>query len=245
MDETIGDRIRARRKAVGLTQQGLAEAFGINRVSVTLWENNSTAPERDKIVPLAEILQCEPEWLLTGQGNAPEEAETGITRRLRVVSANPKQKKPKPNASFPPRWQQFPGDKSIPLRGHIAAGANGRFIMNGQDIAQVFCPPGLEGVEGAYAVQVDGRSGEPRFFHGETAWVNPHLKVRQGDDVIVQILGGDDDDEVSSYLKRFVSRSGDTLRLYQYNPGEGETHELEFPAEKVFSVHKVVFHAML
>lgn len=150
--------------------------------------------------------------------------------------------KPTPNASFPPRWQPFPADVRIPLRGHIAAGANGRFIMNGQDIAHVFCPPGLEGVEGAYAVQVDGTSGEPRYYHGETAWVNPHLKVRQGDDVIVQII---EDDEVSSYLKRFVSRSADVLRLYQYNPGEGEQHELKFPADKVFSVHKVVFHAML
>ncbi|KRD56710.1 repressor [Ensifer sp. Root278] len=155
---------------------------------------------------------------------------------------SPAATRPTPNASFPPRWQQFPGDTSIPLRGHIAAGANGRFIMNGQDIATVFCPPGLEGVEGAYAVQVDGRSGEPRFFHGETAWVNPHLKVRQGDDVVVQIL---DDDEISSYLKRFVSKSNDLLRLYQYNPGEGESHDLEFRADKVFAVHKVVFHAML
>lgn len=159
-----------------------------------------------------------------------------------AAPGSPTAQRPAPNASFPPRWQQFPGDTSIPLRGHIAAGANGRFILNGQDIARVFCPPGLEGVEGAYAVQVDGRSGEPRFFHGETAWVNPHLKVRQGDDVVVQIL---EDDEISSYLKRYVSRSNDLLRLYQYNPGEGESHDLEFPSDKVFAVHKVVFHAML
>ncbi|WP_262516491.1 S24 family peptidase [Agrobacterium tumefaciens] len=154
-------------------------------------------------------------------------------------------KRPKPNASFPPRWQAFPGDVSIPLRGQISAGPNGRFIMNGQDIARVFCPPGLEGVEGAYAVQIQGTSGEPRFYHGETAWANPHARYRKGDDVIVQILGDFEDDEVSSYIKRFESQSSDVLRLYQYNPGADETHELEFPTEKVFSIHKVVFHAML
>lgn len=153
--------------------------------------------------------------------------------------------RPKPNASFPPRYQQFPGDVAIPLRGQISAGPNGRFIMNGQDIAQVFCPPGLEDVEGAYAVQIQGTSGEPRFYNGETAWINPHARVRQGDDVIVQILGDNPHDEVSSYIKRFVSRSNDVLRLYQYNPGEGEEHNLEFDASKVFSVHKVVFHALL
>ncbi len=150
--------------------------------------------------------------------------------------------RPKPNASFPPQWTAFPTDYSIPLRGQISAGANGRFIMNGQDIARVFCPPGLEGVEGAYAVQIQGTSGEPRFFNGETAWVNPHLTARQGDDVVVQVLEGD---EVSSYIKRFVSKSNTKVRLYQYNPGTGETNELEFDADKVFSIHKVVFHAML
>lgn len=243
--DTIGERIRARRKALSITQQGLAEAFGISRVSVTLWENNSTSPERDKISRLAEILEADPEWLLTGQGTPPEEPPQAYRMRMVRERVRPSTPKPKPNASFPPRWQAFPADVRIPLRGHIAAGANGRFILNGQDIAHVFCPPGLEGVEGAYAVQIEGTSGEPRFYHGETAWVNPHTKVRQGDDVIVQILGDDDDDEVSSYLKRFVSRSGDVLRLYQYNPGKGESHELEFPADKVFSVHKVVFHAML
>jgi phage repressor protein C with HTH and peptisase S24 domain len=154
-------------------------------------------------------------------------------------------KRPTPNASFPPRYQAFPDDVSIPLRGQISAGPNGRFIMNGQDIAHVFCPPGLENVEGAYAVQVQGTSGEPRFYSGETAWVNPHAKVRKGDDVIVQVLGDGDGDDVSSYIKRYVSESSDVLRLYQYNPGEGEQHELEFPRDKVFSIHKVVFHAML
>jgi phage repressor protein C with HTH and peptisase S24 domain len=162
------------------------------------------------------------------------------------VVAMPQQAKkmPAPNASFPPRYQAFPDDTSVPLRGQIAAGPNGRFIMNGQDIARVFCPPGLEGVEGAYAVQVQGTSGEPRFFNGETAWVNPHARYRQGDDVIVQVMG-DGDDEIYSYIKRFVSETKDLLRLYQYNPGAGEEHELEFDRRKVFSIHKVVFHAML
>lgn len=162
-----------------------------------------------------------------------------------VTLPSQSKKMPTPNASFPPRYQAFPDDVSVPVRGQIAAGPNGRFIMNGQDIARVFCPPGLEGVEGAYAVQVQGTSGEPRFFNGETAWVHPTARYRQGDDVIVQVMGEDGDDEVYSYIKRFVSESKDTLRLYQYNPGPGEEKELEFPRDRVFSIHKVVFHAML
>ncbi len=217
----------------------LAEATGMSNDKITRSkELHSDDPKKRRQISLQEI-----EAMAKFFGELPPGFEH-MTNWLQGSSpmAPAARPMPKPNASFPPRWQSFPGDTSIPLRGHISAGKNGRFIMNGQDIAQVFCPPGLEGVEGAYAVQVDGRSGEPRFFHGETAWVNPHLKVRQGDDVVVQVV---EDDEVYSYLKRYESRSADLVRLYQYNPGEGEQHELEFPADKVFSVHKVVFHAML
>lgn len=79
---------------------------------------------------------------------------------------------------------------------------------------------------------------------GETAWIDPTAPVRSGDDVVVQILGNEGDPP-SSYVKRFVSLSGKRLRLYQYNPDEGEKHELEFDADRVFSIHKIVFHAMV
>ncbi|MDA5633397.1 MULTISPECIES: S24 family peptidase [Rhizobium/Agrobacterium group] len=217
----------------------LANALKVTPTMVTRMKPDSKEPR--KIAPfelegIARFFQELPpgyegmtRWLSEDENAAPE----------------PPAKRPPPNASFPPRWQAFSGDVSIPLRGQISAGPNGRFIMNGQDIARVFCPPGLEGVEGAYAVQIQGASGEPRFYHGETAWANPHARFRKGDDVIVQILGDIEDDEVSSYIKRYENQSSEVLRLYQYNPGPGEAHELEFPMEKVFSIHKVVFHAML
>jgi phage repressor protein C with HTH and peptisase S24 domain len=100
----------------------------------------------------------------------------------------------------------------------------------------------LEGVEGAYAVRVYGTSMEPRYFAGQTVWLNPHEPVRQGDDVVVQILT-DEENGRESYIKRFVSQSSKVTRLYQYNPEEEEAHELEFETDKVFSVHKIVFSA--
>ncbi|ELT46867.1 repressor protein C [Brucella intermedia M86] len=151
--------------------------------------------------------------------------------------------KPKPNASFPPRYQEFPQGHTIPLLGQTSGGPNGKFILNGTEIGRVFCPPMLEGVEGAYATMVYGTSMIPRFYPGETVWVNPHLPVRSGDDVIAQILEEGEDHPVDSYIKQFQSQSSKILRLHQYNPEEGESHELEFDRSKVFSVHKIVFHA--
>lgn len=187
------------------------------------------------------------EWSITGPATKPviHAFLDGAYREDEMEAPAATAPRPTPNASFPPRYQAFPDDVSIPLRGKISAGPNGRFIMNGQDIARVFCPPGLEGVEGAYAVQIEGTSGEPRFFSGETAWINPAARYRQGDDVIVQVMGDDGDSEMYSYIKRYVSEGNGLLRLYQYNPGPGETNELEFQRDKVFSIHKVVFHAML
>ncbi len=213
----------------------MSKATGLSSDKVTRSiELESDNPKKRREIKLPEIQK------IAAFFNELPPGYEGMTAWLKTEPVKPK---PTPNASFPPRYQQFPGDVAIPLRGQIAAGPNGRFIMNGQDIAHVFCPPGLEDVEGAYAVQIQGTSGEPRFYHGETAWINPHLRVRERDDVIVQVL--DDDGEVASYIKRFVSRSDDVLRLYQYNPGEGESHDLEFDSKKVFSVHKVVFHALI
>jgi len=57
-------------------------------------------------------------------------------------------------------------------------------------------------------------------------------------------FGGDKEGlPADSYIKRFTSQSSKVLRLYQYNPDEGEQHDLEFDADTVFSVHKIVFKA--
>lgn len=222
----LKDRILKAREDAGLTQQQLADATGKTRGAVAQWESGKTRPRHDVLSSIASATGREISWL-----------ESGIELTEPVI------KKPKPNASFPPRYQEFPQDHSIPLLGQTAGGPNGRFILNGTEIGRVFCPPMLEGVEGAYAVMVYGTSMEPRYFAGETVWVNPHLPVRAGDDVIAQLIEDGDDSPVESYIKRFESRSSRVLRLYQYNPDEGEERELEFDADRVFSVHKIVFHA--
>lgn len=225
--KNIGSRIREARKSNKITQDAIAKALRISRVSVTQWENGITTPATERLSELADLLGVTSDWLLNG-GELPDIGTATQT---------------KPNASFPPRYQAFPQDHSIPLLGQSAGGPNGRFILNGTEIGRVFCPPMLEGVEGAYAVLVYGTSMEPRYFAGETVWVNPHLPVRAGDDVVAQLIQAEEDAPVESYIKRFESRSARSLRLYQYNPDEGERRELEFDADRVFSVHKIVFHA--
>lgn len=190
----------------------------------------------DKLALLARALQLDPDALARNEAIAVSPSP---------VESEAPQSRPKPNASFPPVYQSFTNGKSIPLMGQTEAGVNGKFIMNGQRVADVFCPPGLENVADAYAVRVYGTSMEPRFKAGETVWLNPQAPVRAGDDVVVQLRPEADGDEMASYIKEFRSKSSRLLRLWQHNPEDGEPKDLEFEIGDVFSVHKVVHHAMV
>jgi len=181
-------------------------------------------------------------WLLVGTGSW-EPSPEDLALYSSMESAKGPAKKPPSNASFPPRFQKFP-DGTVPLMGQTVGGPNGKFVLNGQEVARVFCPPDLAGIEGAYAVQVYGTSMEPKFEAGETVWLHPYAPVRSGDYVVAQILG-DDGEPPESYIKQFVSQSSKVLRLKQFNPEEGESADMEFDADKVFSVHKIVFHALV
>ena len=60
----LGDRIREKRKAKGLSGQQLGDVFGISRSSVSDWERGATRPDPDKLVRLAEALNTTVEYLL-------------------------------------------------------------------------------------------------------------------------------------------------------------------------------------
>ncbi|WP_324030029.1 hypothetical protein GC087_06640 [Pantoea sp. JZ2] len=66
--ESVGDRICKMRKLRGLNHFQLATKVGVTRSCEEAWEENVTVPASDKIIPLSEALNCDPLWLLTGEG---------------------------------------------------------------------------------------------------------------------------------------------------------------------------------
>ena len=66
---TIGEIIQARRIALGLSQEGLAELVGVSRQAVSKWEVGDAVPDTDKLVPLARALGVSVDQLL---GNIPD-----------------------------------------------------------------------------------------------------------------------------------------------------------------------------
>ena len=84
---TIGSRIAARRKALGLTQRELAEQLHITDRAVSRWEREAGTPDISLLPPLAYALGISVGELLTGQPDSspeqpppPPPAPTGIPR---------------------------------------------------------------------------------------------------------------------------------------------------------------------
>src|SRR5579859_1931105 len=58
------ERIRERRKALGLSQDDLAELTGCLQTQISRYENNEAIPMSDALEALARALQVSADWLL-------------------------------------------------------------------------------------------------------------------------------------------------------------------------------------
>lgn len=123
----------------------------------------------------------------------------------------------------------------IPAYGQAVAGLDGEFIMNGNLIAYLDAPAGLDESKGAYAVFVAGDSMEPRYYDGETVYVDPTKRPMRGKFVVAQILSKEGEPPLA-YIKRFIRHNAEELVLSQFNP----VKELTFPSGRVVSVHVIV-----
>lgn len=96
---SIGQRIRARRKDLELTQRSLAKALGISHVSVSQWERDDSDPTGKNLIALSDLLQCTPSWILFGdiEPDAPQPIKTELSEQqkelLSLFSALPESEK--------------------------------------------------------------------------------------------------------------------------------------------------------
>jgi phage repressor protein C with HTH and peptisase S24 domain len=196
----------------------LSLALGKNHAYLHQFIHKAT-PKRlhaDDRAMLSRILNI-PETLL----GAPEEIDLP---RLQIAS---------PNATI--SNQLVGGGPLIPLYGAAVGGIYGQFELNGNRLDNVLAPVSLLKVKDAYAVRIVGESMEPRYFDGETVFVNPNRRPMKGDYVVAQIKI-ELDGHPLAYVKRFVRWNSEKLVLFQHNPEE----ELEFSNALVHSVHYIL-----
>ena len=75
MEDTLGKRIVANRKRLGLTQDALAELLGVTAQAVSKWENDQSCPDIATLPRLAEIFGISTDELLGMEKKTVHEAE--------------------------------------------------------------------------------------------------------------------------------------------------------------------------
>ena len=71
---TLRDRLRGRRKSLGLSQAEIARRLGIDQSTVAKWETGPNSPRTAVMQRLAEVLDVSIAWLLAGDeaGTLPQ-----------------------------------------------------------------------------------------------------------------------------------------------------------------------------
>lgn len=97
---TIGQRIAAKRKELGLSQIDLGERVGVSRQSVSKWEADAAIPEIDKLIALSKIYGVSVGWLLGVEAPAVPAGEAFTEDQLRLME------KAVHRRHAVPRWQK-------------------------------------------------------------------------------------------------------------------------------------------
>lgn len=219
----LGKAVEARRRELGMTQVELARASGQDQRAISKLEVGLTIKPNNwrAIADALKMPHAEMEALIDRTAIAAGKPGKMANRRIPpAVSANV-------------RAINYAAMQRTPIVGRAAAGEPGKLAMMHTEYDTIPTPPELSGVEGGYAVYVYGDSMEPRYFAGELLLVHPHKPVARGDFCIVQIGSGED---ACGYVKQFVSRDSERLRLRQLNPDGG----LDFASGDVTAIHKIV-----
>lgn len=80
---TTGERIAAKRKQKGFTQEYLAEKPGISRQPVSKWEKNVTRPDTANLMRLCDLLDTDAGYLFTGQGEKTADPKPPVKHSAR------------------------------------------------------------------------------------------------------------------------------------------------------------------
>ncbi|KJV46372.1 LexA family transcriptional regulator [Pantoea sp. BL1] len=158
--ESVGERIRSRRKILKLTQQGVAIGIGVSHVAVSQWEKDETLPRGENLLRLAELLQCTAAWIIDGEGEVFTTPST-----VSDVSALPLITLTQAAA-----WMQ---EQRLLIRQQAT-----RFLYSDSKLS-----------ESALAITLDDAAMQPDYRPGDTLIFDPAVAPQPGDVVLAHING--------------------------------------------------------
>lgn len=194
----ISDIIKTRRKSLGLTQQQVADYFGIRSVSVSEWERGLGKPDQDKLPGLARLLDTTVDHLLTGRG----EFKGANQERSQYGNAEDAITKGK-----------------LPLISWVQAGAWADIVDNfAPGDAEEWIPCPFNHGPSAFILRVVGLSmynpgGDKSYAPGEYIAVDPNGEIQNKKMVVVRV-----DHEEKATFKQLIIDSEGTMMLQALNP---------------------------
>jgi transcriptional regulator with XRE-family HTH domain len=93
---SIGSRIRQARKALKLTQEGLAKALSLSTVTLNRIENDRRSPTSEILMKVADVLKCDARWIIGGDGEIASDNEVGTETDCLTESISPEDVKKDP-----------------------------------------------------------------------------------------------------------------------------------------------------
>ena len=81
MSKVIGERIKQKRKELGLTQVQVREKTGISNGNLSQIENGLSLPSSGALVALSELLRVSIDWILTGKEYSNSDIQNSISIR--------------------------------------------------------------------------------------------------------------------------------------------------------------------
>lgn len=184
---SIGQRIAHARKEASISQQAVANRFGISRAAVAQWESGDTHPGTTKLEGLAQVLDVRLEWLTTGKGNKRgNDMGAALSENQRVA----------PLLS----WE---ASAAWPEHTHPLGGAQPPLVTRMEAGARVF------------ALAIEDESMSPEFTPGDHVIVDPDVSPRTGDFVVAR--SADDDAPALRLYRALERLDGEAAELVPLN----------------------------
>lgn len=98
-EQTLGRRIAAERKKLGLSQEALGEKMGVSRQAISKWEADATVPEIDKLIAMSKLFGVSLGWLLGVEEAQPQQSPALTEEQLQMIEqiVQKYQQKPQPS----------------------------------------------------------------------------------------------------------------------------------------------------
>jgi phage repressor protein C with HTH and peptisase S24 domain len=207
-----GEIIRRKREEQGWSQAQLANRVGISQPAIKKIEAGDSRHSKflPKIAQVLAIPLSDLDLSLSGVVPAPA-SETMPAGRIT-------------------------GDRDFPVHAS-AEGGPGQIIVSHEAVDFMARPAPLIHVRDSYGLLITGTSMEPEYRQGDTALVNPHLPVIQGE---VYIFYAEKAGEARATIKFLRRATTDKWLLSQHNPPDGMAKDFTLTRREWQWAHRVI-----